>query len=617
MAVITFDTTDSRADTVADTDYLLVINASGEPNTPTAALLAAYIKAKFVLPDDVTAALAASGTDVAAGAPANLNTLDKLAAAINDDPDFHTTVSTGLATKLAANSARVASIDSLSINTQDHTIQLGWTDQAGADQHLEIDLTSLLSTAAEVAVWARPGNEEDFIKVKPGLETANADLASGESGIEITRGGGNNNPQIAYDRAEDEIRFKYPGAGASFIDIQAKKVTAATAHVTGQARFDGSVDLRQGFSNLFFTINTAGHEGSTYIKFRQSTHDADDNYFGYNHTASKFEFWRHAGAGFSDIRAQDADVRDLAASRNVTITGNLTVGGDVTGIPTGARFCRFLHDVPDGVTAPTWPSAMTNLSALYTHSSDISADPDVTAAAFDAGYTDVADTPARAEGITWWSRTFSRRSPGASRKIAFNNTPYATSESGSDVIPGLLIESSQARGNVDGHAGEVVYPFRYAQNESGLFVNFGPGQGSYNLRPTLWSGTTFTLAPGTWRVRVHVRTNRAPSATAEGSFLGLMVEDANGDDQVQAVGIQGPLGNYRSIQETQANTFSYTGYLSSVMDTGIFTIGGTNRYYVLADFDVAPAHNSTAGSYSDTGADTMAIGASLEVWRLD
>lgn len=44
-------------------------------------------------------------TNLIAGAPASLNTLDELAAAINDDPSFSTTVNNSLATKASTGKA--------------------------------------------------------------------------------------------------------------------------------------------------------------------------------------------------------------------------------------------------------------------------------------------------------------------------------------------------------------------------------------------------------------------------------------------------------------------------------------------------------------------------------
>lgn len=56
-----------------------------------------------------TAFVIAAIVALIAGAPANLDTLDKIAAAINDDPNFHTTVTNALAGKLANSGASVHS----------------------------------------------------------------------------------------------------------------------------------------------------------------------------------------------------------------------------------------------------------------------------------------------------------------------------------------------------------------------------------------------------------------------------------------------------------------------------------------------------------------------------
>ena len=83
-------------------------------------------------------------TALTTGAPALLNTLDEIAAALGDDPNLRTTLVNLINAKLDASAARVVSINSGLYTDSNNRLRLWYVTQTGALQNVDIDLTDLV-----------------------------------------------------------------------------------------------------------------------------------------------------------------------------------------------------------------------------------------------------------------------------------------------------------------------------------------------------------------------------------------------------------------------------------------------------------------------------------------
>ena len=92
-------------------------------------------------------------------------------------------------------------------------------------------------TVALPTQWQQDG---DIIKINADLESAAADATTGAAGVEVARGGGENNARIVWEYAEDQWATRFPGGGAGLADLAVKDLsTSGNLAVTGSLTVAG------------------------------------------------------------------------------------------------------------------------------------------------------------------------------------------------------------------------------------------------------------------------------------------------------------------------------------------------------------------------------------------
>ena len=246
-----------------------------------------------------TAYVETAVANLVASAPSALNTLDELAAALNDDASFSTTVTNSIATKLPLAGGTMSGALNMGSQNITNAGTIAGTIATAAQANITsvgtltgLDIGSNSHTGANPAFGLTVDGANDYI-----AQFANTDATAGENhGVRILAGSNANDIAFQIKNKDNNTHFMHiTGAGNVGIGENSPQGNLHVKSADSGATADGGANelVVEGSGNTGISI-LSGASSSGAIYFGDSG-SAYDGYISYDQTNHKFNFATNSG----------------------------------------------------------------------------------------------------------------------------------------------------------------------------------------------------------------------------------------------------------------------------------------------------------------------------------